>query len=187
VTLCPTITHRFFALGGGHSWRVTRQRLPNIVNATLRTVGIGLALQSVWRPWIAPLGHPAVSSQFGTPGSLAETTTRRTPSRTTHACEPWRLLRIVVPVGCLAKVTLFKMPDSGHPDRCLVGISLILLGRAWSKLDVQVVVCDWVGDPFKAWIFRLVLELPGTQPSALVLPKPDSPAYCVSTLSLPIR
>jgi len=31
-------------------------------------------------------------------------------------------------------------PDSGHPDRCLVGISLILSCRAWSKLDVQVVV-----------------------------------------------
>ena len=30
--------------------------------------------------------------------------------------------------------------DSGHPDRCLVGISLILLCRAWSKPDAQVVV-----------------------------------------------
>jgi hypothetical protein len=49
---------------------------------------------------------------------------------------------------------------SGHPDRCLVGISLILLCRAWSKLDVQVVVCNWVGDPFKAWVA-------GSNPAAL--------------------
>ena len=41
------------------------------------------------------------------------------------------------------------LAPSGHPDRCLVGISLILLCRAWSKLDVQVVVCNRVGDPFK--------------------------------------
>jgi hypothetical protein len=27
---------------------------------------------------------------------------------------------------------------SGHQGRCLVGISLIFLCRAWSKLDVQV-------------------------------------------------
>jgi hypothetical protein len=64
------------------------------------------------------------------------------------------------------EVALFERPDSGHPDRCLVGISLILLCRAWSKLDVQVVVCNWVGDPFKAWVFRFFLDLPGTQPSA---------------------
>ncbi len=53
----------------------------------------------------------------------------------------------------------FRAP-SGHPDRCLVGISLILLCRAWSKLDVQVVVCVWVGDPFKAWVA-------GSSPAAL--------------------
>src|ERR1700691_2169022 len=29
---------------------------------------------------------------------------------------------------------------SGHPDQCHVCISLILLCRAWSKLDVQVIV-----------------------------------------------
>jgi hypothetical protein len=40
----------------------------------------------------------------------------------------------------------FRAP-SGHLDRCLVCISLILLCRAWSKLGVQVVVCNWVGDP----------------------------------------
>jgi hypothetical protein len=55
----------------------------------------------------------------------------------------------------------FRAP-SGHPDRCLVGISLILLCRAWSKLDVQVVVCDWVGDPFKAWVA-------GSSPAALTI------------------
>ena len=38
------------------------------------------------------------------------------------------------------KVTLFEKPDSGHPDRCLIRISLILLCRAWTKLDVQVIV-----------------------------------------------
>ena len=53
----------------------------------------------------------------------------------------------------------FRAP-SGHPDRCLVGISLILLCRAWSKLDVQVVVCNWVDDPFKAWVA-------GSNPAAL--------------------
>jgi len=37
---------------------------------------------------------------------------------------------------------------------------LILLCRAWSKLDVQVVVCNWVGDPFKAWVA-------GSNPAAL--------------------
>ena len=51
---------------------------------------------------------------------------------------------------------------SGHPDRCLVCISLILLCRAWSKLDVQVVVCDWLGDPFKAWVA-------GSSPAALTI------------------
>jgi hypothetical protein len=59
-----------------------------------------------------------------------------------------------------AEVTLFERPDSGHPDRCLVGISLILLCRAWSKLDVQIVVCNCVGDPFKAWVA-------GSSPAAL--------------------
>src|ERR1039458_6311858 len=62
------------------------------------------------------------------------------------------------------EVTLFEKAGfrapSGHPDRCLVGISLILLCRAWSKLDVQVVVCNWVGDPFKAWVA-------GSSPAAL--------------------
>jgi len=53
----------------------------------------------------------------------------------------------------------FRAP-SGHPDRCLVGISLILLRRAWSKLDVQVVVGNCVGDPFKAWVA-------GSSPAAL--------------------
>jgi hypothetical protein len=53
----------------------------------------------------------------------------------------------------------FRAP-SGHPDRCLVGISLILLCHAWSKLDVQVVVCNCVGDPFKAWVA-------GSSPAAL--------------------
>ena len=41
---------------------------------------------------------------------------------------------------------------SGHPDRCLVRISLILFCRVWSKLDAQVVVCVKVGDPSKAWV-----------------------------------
>jgi hypothetical protein len=45
-------------------------------------------------------------------------------------------------------------------ERCLVGISLILLCRAWSKLDVQVVVRNWVCDPFKAWVA-------GSNPAAL--------------------
>src|SRR4029077_13171961 len=49
---------------------------------------------------------------------------------------------------------------SGHPDGCLVRICLILLCRAWRKLDVQVVVCDWVGAPFKAWVA-------GSNPAAL--------------------
>ncbi len=53
----------------------------------------------------------------------------------------------------------FRAP-SGHPERCLVCISLILLCRAWSKLDVQVLVCNWVGDPFKAWVA-------GSSPAAL--------------------
>ena len=53
-------------------------------------------------------------------------------------------------------------PDSGHPDRCLVGISLILSCRAWSKLDVQVVVCNCVGDPFEAWVA-------GSNPAALTI------------------
>ena len=55
----------------------------------------------------------------------------------------------------------FRAP-SGHPDRCLVGISLILLCRAWNKLDVQVVVCNCVGDPFKAWVA-------GSSPAALTI------------------
>jgi hypothetical protein len=55
----------------------------------------------------------------------------------------------------------FRAP-SGHPDRCLVGISLILLCRAWSKLDVQAVVCNWIGDPFKAWVA-------GSSPAALTI------------------
>ena len=54
------------------------------------------------------------------------------------------------------EVTLFEKAGfrapSGHPDRCLVGISLILLCRAWSKLDAQVVVEIKFGDPFKAWV-----------------------------------
>jgi len=29
---------------------------------------------------------------------------------------------------------------------------MILLRRAWSKLDVQVVVSIWFGDPFKEWV-----------------------------------
>ena len=51
---------------------------------------------------------------------------------------------------------------SGHPGRCLIRISLILLRREWSKLDVQVVVCNWVGDPFKAWVA-------GSNPAALTI------------------
>ena len=64
---------------------------------------------------------------------------------------------------------LFGRPDSGHPPGTqtdvllgLVGISLILLCRAWSKLDVQVVVCNWVGDPFKTWVA-------GSSPAALTI------------------
>jgi hypothetical protein len=45
----------------------------------------------------------------------------------------------------------FRAP-TGHPDQCFVGISSILLCRAWSKLDMQVVVCNCSGDPFKAWV-----------------------------------
>jgi hypothetical protein len=37
---------------------------------------------------------------------------------------------------------------------------MILLRRAWSKLDVQVVVSIWFGDPFKAWVA-------GSNPAAL--------------------
>lgn len=47
---------------------------------------------------------------------------------------------------------------SGHPERCLICISLILLRRAWSKLDVQVVVGIKLGDPTKVWVSTLVLE-----------------------------
>ena len=61
--------------------------------------------------------------------------------------------------GTLFSEAGFQAP-SGHPDRCLVGISLILLCRAWSKLGVQVVVCNWFGDPFKAWVA-------GSSPAAL--------------------
>jgi hypothetical protein len=49
---------------------------------------------------------------------------------------------------------------SGHPGRCLIRISLTLLRREWSKLDVQVVVSNWVGDRFKAWVA-------GSNPAAL--------------------
>jgi hypothetical protein len=73
------------------------------------------------------------------------------------------------------EVTLFERPDSrapfGHPDRCLVGISLILLCPAWSKLDVQVVVCDWLGNPFKAWVA-------GSSPAALTSIIKQSVAFC---------
>ena len=55
-----------------------------------------------------------------------------------------------------SKIELFERPDSGHPPGTqtdvFVGILLILLCRAWSKLDVQVVVCNWVDDPIKAWV-----------------------------------
>jgi hypothetical protein len=51
---------------------------------------------------------------------------------------------------------------SGHPGRCLIRISLTLLRREWSKLDVQVVVSNWVGDPFKAWVA-------GSSPAALTI------------------
>jgi hypothetical protein len=44
------------------------------------------------------------------------------------------------------EVKSFERPDSGHPPDTqtdvLFGISLILLCRAWSKLDVQVVDCQ---------------------------------------------
>jgi len=36
------------------------------------------------------------------------------------------------------------------------------LRRAWSKLDVQVVVSIWFGDPFKAWVA-------GSSPAALTI------------------
>ena len=55
-----------------------------------------------------------------------------------------------------------RRAPSGHPDGCPVRICLILLCRAWSKLDVQVVVCNWVGDPFKAWVA-------GSSPAALTI------------------
>ena len=58
---------------------------------------------------------------------------------------------------------------SGHPERCLVCISLILLSRAWSKLDVQVIVCNWFGDPFKAWVA-------GSSPAALTIDPKFLPA-----------
>src|SRR5260370_13390845 len=72
----------------------------------------------------------------------------------------------------------FRAP-SGHPDRCLVGISLILFCRAWSKLDVQVVVCNCVGDPFKAWVA-------GSNPAALTNLRPESTVLlseCLTILS----
>jgi hypothetical protein len=52
----------------------------------------------------------------------------------------------------------FRAP-SGHPDRRLVSISLILLCRAWSELDAHVVVCNCVGDPFKAWVSRFLRRI----------------------------
>jgi hypothetical protein len=40
---------------------------------------------------------------------------------------------------------------SEHTDQCLVGLSLILWCRIWSKLDLQVVVCmGWL--LFKEWV-----------------------------------
>jgi len=54
-------------------------------------------------------------------------------------------------IGLTVREAGLRAP-SGHPDRCLVCISLILLCRAWSKLGVQVAISNWVGDPFKAWV-----------------------------------
>jgi len=59
------------------------------------------------------------------------------------------------------EVTMFERADSGT-QTMFVGISLILLCRAWSKLDVQVIVCNCVGDPFKAWVA-------GSIPAALTI------------------
>ena len=41
--------------------------------------------------------------------------------------------------------------------------------------------------PFKAWTFRLVLELPGTQLSAPLLPKTDSPAHLNSLKTIGVQ
>jgi hypothetical protein len=66
------------------------------------------------------------------------------------------------------EVTLFERPDSGQPDRCLVGISLILLCRIWSQLDVQVVVYNLAGDPFKAPVFEIGFSAPDFAPTACI-------------------
>jgi hypothetical protein len=47
---------------------------------TTREVGTGAVFVRTQRNRIAPLLWPAVSSQFATPGSVAETTARKIPS-----------------------------------------------------------------------------------------------------------
>ena len=64
-----------------------------------------------------------------------------------------------------------RRAPSGHPDDCPVRICLILLKRVWSKLDVHVIVCEYVGAPFKAWVA-------GSSPAALTklhrFPRPSA-------------
>jgi hypothetical protein len=56
------------------------------------------------------------------------------------------------------EVTLFERPGTlraPRPMSCWHLIDFlvsILLRRAWSKLDLQVLVCNWVGDPSEALV-----------------------------------
>ncbi len=83
------------------------------------------------------------------------------------------------------EVTLFERADSGHPpDTQTVScwhLIDFLLCRAWSKLDVQVLVCNCVGDPFKAWVA-------GSNPAAhqfqprINRPSSRGPLFCPQVL-----
>src|SRR5438094_9410201 len=73
--------------------------------------GIGVELHSVHRPWITPVAYPALSSQFCTPGSLAETTTRSLPSELTSHCAPFRLLWLLYQ-SVVSKMSLVRINDA---------------------------------------------------------------------------
>jgi hypothetical protein len=60
-------------------------------NFTTRELGTGAVSVRTQRNNIAPLLCPAESSQFATPGSLEEMTTRRIPSESMTAWCPLRL------------------------------------------------------------------------------------------------
>jgi len=74
---------------------------------------------------------------------------------------------------------------SGHPDNCLVCISLTLLRRVWSKLAVQVVVKIWFSGPSKAWVSVVYSStVPTVNPFALrrpseVIPTSDTAIHHV--------